>query len=135
MQKWWNCDQYLLKFNFGHFSASWSSPFLLGKTRFSKKRCLGEIYNFLLPGVVMIRIWGRSLLRDMSKKWTASVFWLRNVFSSNLNSMNLKLFCNHGMIYSFGKKFKKYSGEMNPSGVHRNMRGCVREVNSEGIEW
>ena len=44
--------------------------------------------------------------------------------------MNLKLVLNHGGIYRFEKKFKKYSGEINPLGVHRNMRGCIFEVNS-----
>ena len=49
--------------------------------------------------------------------------------------MNMKLFCNHGAIYTFEKKFKKYSGEVNPLGVHRNMRGCTLEVNFEGLGW
>ena len=41
---------------------------------------------------------------------------------------NLKLFPNHGGIYRFRKKSKKDSGEINPLGVHRNMRGCILEV-------
>ena len=32
-----------------------------------KKHCLGEMVNFLLHGVVMIRTWGRFLLRDINK--------------------------------------------------------------------
>ena len=48
--------------------------------------------------------------------------------------MNLKSFCNHGGIYRFEKKFKKYSGEINPLGVHRNIRGHILEVNSEGLD-
>ena len=36
--------------------------------------------------------------------------------------MNMKLFCNHGGIYRFEKKLKKYSGEINPLEVHRNKR-------------
>ena len=47
--------------------------------------------------------------------------------------MNLKVFCNHGGIYRFEKKLKKYSGEINPLGVHRIIRGCILEVNSEGL--
>ena len=30
------------------------------------------------------------------------------------------------------KNSKKYSGEIHLSGVHKNMRGCILEVNSEG---
>ena len=44
---------------------------------------------------------------------------------SNLSTVNLKLFCNLGRIYRFRKKFKKNPGEINPLGVHRNMRGCI----------
>ena len=53
----------------------------------------------------------------------------------NLNTINLKIFYNHGAIYRFRKKFKKDSGEINPLGVHRNMRVCVLEINCEGLEW
>ena len=35
--------------------------------------------------------------------------------------------------YRFGKKFKKDSGEENPLGVHRNIRGCILEVNCEEL--
>ena len=49
--------------------------------------------------------------------------------------MNLILFCNHGGIYRFRKKFKKDSGEINPLGVYKNTRGCILEVNCEGIGW
>ena len=47
--------------------------------------------------------------------------------------MNLKPFCKHDGINRFEKKFKKYSGEMNDLGVHRIIRGCTLEVNSEGL--
>ena len=33
----------------------------------------------------------------------------------------------------FGKKFKKDSGEINPLGAYRNMRGCILEFNCEGL--
>ena len=51
---------------------------------------------------------------------------------SNLNTINLKLFCNQGGIYRFRKKFKKDSGETYPLGFHRNMRVCILEINCEG---
>ena len=71
----------------------------------------------------------------MSKNEQIQFFWLRNVFSSHLNVMNLKLFRSHGGIYRFEKKSKKYSGEMNPLGLHRNIRGRILGVNSEGLMW
>ena len=40
---------------------------------------------------------------------------------SNLNTINLKPFRNHGKIYRFMKKFKKDSREINPLGIHRNI--------------
>ena len=35
---------------------------------------------------------------------------------------------------SLGKKFKKDSEEINPLGVHKNMKGCILEVNYEGLD-
>ena len=32
-----------------------------------------------------------------------------------------------------GKKSNKDSGEINHLGVHRNMRGCILEINCEGL--
>ena len=61
-------------------------------------------------------------------------FWLTNVVASNHNIINLKLFLNHGRIERFRKKLKKNSGEINPLGVHRNMRGCICEVNCKEHE-
>ena len=58
---------------------------------------------------------------------------LKNVFSSNLNTTNLKLFRNRGGIFRFKKKLIKYSWEINSLGVHRSMRGCILDVNSEGL--
>ena len=60
-------------------------------------------------------------------------FFDSNVFSSNINTISLKLFRNHGGIYRFEKKSKKHSGRINLLGVHRNIRGCILEVNSEGL--
>ena len=47
--------------------------------------------------------------------------------------MNLKLFCKHGGIYRLQKKFEKYSGDINHLVIHKNMRGCILEVDSEGL--
>ena len=48
-------------------------------------------------------------------------FLTHKYICSSLNTINLKLFRNHGGIYRFRKKFKKGSGEIKPLGVHRNM--------------
>ena len=56
-----------------------------------------------------------------------------NVFASNLNTINLKLFLNHGGIYRFRKKSIKYSGEIKSLGFHKNMRCCIREINYKGL--
>ena len=39
----------------------------------------------------------------------------------------MKLFYNHGGIYRFRKKFEKDRGEINPLGVHKNMRVRILE--------
>ena len=35
----------------------------------------------------------------------------------------------------FKKKFKKDFGEINPLGVHKNVRGSILEINCEGLGW
>ena len=40
-----------------------------------------------------------------------------------MNTINLKLFGNHGGIYRFRSKFKKDPGETKLLGVHRNIIG------------
>ena len=42
-------------------------------------------------------------------------------YKCSLNTINLKLFRNHGGIYRFRRKFKKDSGEINPLRVYRNI--------------
>ena len=83
----------------------------------------------------MIKTSGRFLPKSKSKNEQIQFLWLTNVFDSNLNTINLKLFRNHGGIKRLEKKFKKYSGEINPLWVHRNMRGCILKINSEGQGW
>ena len=90
--------------------------------------------NFLLPEVVMIKTWGRVLLGGMSKQvqfFGSQVYfpvtltpWVWNVFATMVGYTGL-----------IEKKIKKYSGEINPLGVHRNIRGCILELNSEGLGW
>ena len=69
----------------------------------------------------MTKIRGRVLLGSMNENEQIQFFDsnVSNVFSSNLNPRNSKLFCNHSEIYSLEKKIKKYSGEINPLRVHK----------------
>ena len=59
------CDQYPRKFNLGHFFSSIVLPFFCWGN--IQKRCSGKMSNFLLPGVIMLRTWGRILLEDIIK--------------------------------------------------------------------
>ena len=82
----------------------------------------------------MIKTWERVLLGGMIKNEQIQ-FFDSQMYCNNLNTITLKLFHNHGGIYRFRKKFKKDSGEINPLGVHRNMRGSILEINCEGLGW
>ena len=62
-------------------------------------------------------------------------FLTHKCICSNLDTINLKLFRNHGGIYRLKKKFKKDSGEVNPLGVHRNVRVSILEISCEGLGW
>ena len=57
----------MLKFNFGHFFNPIILPLSAGEKYIFKKRRSEKMGNFLLPGVVMIRTWGRVLHGGMSK--------------------------------------------------------------------
>ena len=54
----------------------------------------------------MIRTWERNLPGGMNKNEQIH-FSESQLYFQNLNTTNLKLFCNHGRIYRFEKKFKK----------------------------
>ena len=80
----------------------------------------------------MTKTWGEVLLGSMSKNEQIQFL---NVFASNLNTINLKLLRKHGGMYRLRKKFKKDSGDINSLGVYRNIRGCILEINCEGLAW
>ena len=70
------CDQYSCKFNFGHFLSSIILlPFCWGKIQ---KALFGG--NGKVPGVVMIRTWGKFLLSDISENEQIQLFDLQMHF-------------------------------------------------------
>ena len=75
--------------------------------------------------MVMIELWGRVCVwfGAMSKNKQIQFFDPQmNLPIILINTINLKLFFNHGRIYRFWKKIKKGTGKINPLGFHRNMR-------------
>ena len=56
------CDQYPCKFNFDHIFSSIILLLSANEKQIFKILCLGKMGNFLLPGVVMTKTWGRVLL-------------------------------------------------------------------------
>ena len=94
-------------FVFIYFIVS-STPFVVGRNRFSKKNApLGErVISFCLVGVT-IRNCGRVL--------TGQGAWLKtpkfSAFSGNVNTINFKISFPHGRIYRFERKFSKQPGE------------------------
>ena len=68
--------------------------------------------NGKLPSAwrIMIKSWGKALLRGMIKIEQVQ-FFDSQMYYNNLNTITLKLFHDHGGIYRFRKKFKKDSGE------------------------
>ena len=92
------CDQNPPRFNFGHFLCSIILPV--------------SVISFCLG--VMIRTWRRVLLGVMSENDQIQMYWPV--------ILTRKVFPKHDGVNGFEKTFKKYSGDINPSGVHRNMR-------------
>ena len=156
MQRWWNLSKLVINTLVGlilvifqlhnlHPPPSLLPPSLLPpslpppllsageKIDLQKTVCEEWVSSFCLEG--NYKNLGESFAWRHEWKWPDSIFWLTNVFASNLNTITLKLFHNHGGIYRFRKKFKKDSGEINPLWVHGNMRGCILEVYCEKLGW
>ena len=91
--------------------------------------------------VAFFCVWGdcnnleESFVWGYEWNWTDLIFWLTNVCFSNLNTIKLNLLYHYVRVYRFERKFMKYSGEINPLRVHRNIAMCILEVNSEGLRW
>ena len=71
--KWWDqiyqiYDEYLCKFISGPIFGSIVLLLSAGEKQILKTLFWGEMGNIFLPGVVMIKSWGRVLLQGMSKQ-------------------------------------------------------------------
>ena len=135
LKRWWNLSKLKThtSVNFGIFFnfIILSPPFSSG----SLQKTLSD-RNGQFPSAwgIMIKTWGRVSIEGMSKNEKIQ-FLAHKCICSNLNTINLKLYSNHGGIYRFMKKFKKDSGGIDLLGVHRNMRGCILEINCELVGW
>ena len=85
------CDQYPCRLNFGNFFNSMilSFPLSAGEKCIFRKGCLGGVISFF-PGGDDKNLW-ESFAWGHEQKGIDSIFWLTNVFASNLNTINLTL--------------------------------------------
>ena len=122
LQRWWNLSKRVTNslVNFGNFfnSLILSPPFFPQEKISSEIAVREEWVIPLCQGIMM----GESFAWGTWVKMNRFNFLTFKCICSNLNTINLKLLRNHGEIYSFMKKFKKNSGEINPLGVHINER-------------
>ena len=133
MQRWWDLSKLVTNTiaNFGNF---FHFIIFLLRIKYLQKMLFGRNGQFPSAWGILIKTWGRVLLGAWVKLNRFN-FLTHKCICSSLNTINLKLFRNHGGIYRFRKKFKKDSGEINPLRVHRNMRVCILEINCEGLGW
>ena len=121
------CDQCPSKFNFGHFFSSIILPRSAKEKQIFKNCCSGKMGNFLLLWLAMIRV----LLRGMSKNEQIQFFVSQMFFPVILTSWIWNL--SAAMVgYTGLRKNSRNSREINPLRVYRNVRVCIRKVNSEG---
>ena len=78
--------------------------FLLRK-KYLQNMLFGSNAQFPSAWGIMIKTWGRVLLGGMSKIEQIH-FFESQMYLQYLNTINLKLFHNHGGIYRFRRKFK-----------------------------
>ena len=121
MQRWWNLSKLvtntLVKFG-NFFNCIIRSHPLSAQEKVSSENFIGRNAQFPSVWGIVIKTWRRILLEGMSKieqiQFFDSPMYL-------FETINLKLFDNHGEIYRFRRKFNKDSGEIKPLGVYRNM--------------
>ena len=119
LQRWCNLSKLVTNtlVNFGnYFNHIILSPLFLLRKKYLQKMLFGRNKQFPSVWWIMIRTLGRVLLRGMNK-----IEHIHICICSSLNTINLKLFGNHGGISRFRRKFKKDSEEIKPLRVHRNM--------------
>ena len=116
----------LWSFNFGHIFISIVLPLSAwqNQTLFGGKWVISFCLEVGNKNQRLSFAWGHE------EKRTDSIFSVKNVFFRNINTITFQILYNQVGIYSFEKKFKKYTGDANPVGVQRNVRGCILEVDS-----
>ena len=122
MQRWWNLSKLvtntLVKFG-NFFNCIIRSHPLSAQEKVSSENVIGRNAQFPSVWGIIVKTWRRILLEGMSKieqiQFFDSPMYL-------FETINLKLFDNHGEIYRFRRKFNKDSGEIKPLGVYRNMK-------------
>ena len=87
--------------------------------------------NFLLHGMVMIRIYERFLLGDISKNEQIQFSGLQMQFPVIVTPLILNFSATMVQYTGLRKNSKIFCREYKPLGVHRNMEGCIVEVNFE----
>ena len=123
LQRWCNLSKLVTNtlVNFGnYFNHIILSPLFLLRKKYLQKMLFGRNKQFPSVWGIMIRTLGEFCLGAWIK---LNIFnFLTHIcICSSLNTINLKLFGNHGGISRFRRKFKKDSGEIKPLRVHRNM--------------
>ena len=68
-----------------------------------------NIKNLMLQIIFIFLIECEGVLTGEGRAWLKMPIF--NTFSRNVNTVNLKIFPNHGGTYRFERKFKKHSGE------------------------
>ena len=123
LQIWWNVSKLVTNglVSFGNFfNFIILSPLYLLRKKYLQKMLFGRNGQFSSAQAIMIKSWETILLGSMSKIEQIH-FLTHKCICGSLNTINVKLSCNHGGIYRFRRKFKKDSKEVKPLGVHRKM--------------
>ena len=97
---------------------------LRGKLIFEKKRCFGRRNDYLsLPESDGKNLGESFAWGDMSKNIYFQFFDTQNIFSSNLNITNLKMFLSQGGIYRLNKIKQKFWKDRTHEGSLERLEG------------
>ena len=123
MQRRWNLSKLLTNtlVNFDNFfNYIIFSPLFLLRKKYLQKMLFGRNAQFPSAWGIMMKPGGEFCLGAWIKLNRFNFLTYKCICSS-LDTINLKLFSNHGVIYRFRRKFQKDSEEIKLLGVHRNM--------------